>query len=265
MKSTLGVEMVDHGKLYYLKQEWDNGDLCELSGLPRKTFVEYYCDQEEKIHVSEPATCQYKLIVTTPKLCYDSGFVRQKDALANKIHCKPRDAVWPGQTKRGPLILAQLQPMQLATAYRRDRSAMLEAKAKTKPVRSLPVIIWNSPQDLTFASIAAVFSGRTLQQIYESFHDADRCGSAGYTTAENNVIRIGGLWPSKGHAQNGHPCTKPPYGIPPDACPNQASGHPAASKAPKPKAAMQENGAAPNTKPAASKERNPGRENNAGS
>ena len=37
----------------------------------------------------ELTTCQYKLVVSTPRLCSDMAFVRQKPSMAIKIKCTP--------------------------------------------------------------------------------------------------------------------------------------------------------------------------------
>ena len=58
-------------------------------GSERTTRVEYRCGVEEKIiFIGEISTCRYKIIIATPRLCFDQSFSWLKPGSVQKIVCK---------------------------------------------------------------------------------------------------------------------------------------------------------------------------------
>lgn len=58
---------------------YSNGDLCDITGEPRHTFVEFRCGQDSKskiVQYQEYSTCKYWVLIETPLLCSDSHFVK---------------------------------------------------------------------------------------------------------------------------------------------------------------------------------------------
>jgi len=60
-----------------LELEMGDGTLCELTGRPRATTVEFACGQTDAIQsVNEVHTCHYKVVISTQKLCKHPSFVQ---------------------------------------------------------------------------------------------------------------------------------------------------------------------------------------------
>ncbi|ORX66603.1 hypothetical protein DL89DRAFT_286302 [Linderina pennispora] len=58
-------------------QTWGGGSVCEITRRPREIEVQFHCDPNmpERIsHIKETSTCQYFMVVTTPRLCEDASF-----------------------------------------------------------------------------------------------------------------------------------------------------------------------------------------------
>ncbi|KAG9067824.1 Protein OS-9 [Linnemannia hyalina] len=74
----------------YLVQRWDNGDLCDLTGQPRKVEVQFQCAPfDDRIQVvTEPSTCNYIMVINSPNLCKDTAFESVPTPEANKIECR---------------------------------------------------------------------------------------------------------------------------------------------------------------------------------
>lgn len=74
--------------VYFLRQIYGGGTLCDLNGKSRTTVVDYFCAQEEIIvSLRETAICSYHVVVHTPRLCTDIAFVRHQSSLSPKIRC----------------------------------------------------------------------------------------------------------------------------------------------------------------------------------
>jgi hypothetical protein len=49
VKSLLGVENSEGGKVFHVVQEWTDGDLCEITGKLRSAIIEYHCGLAESV------------------------------------------------------------------------------------------------------------------------------------------------------------------------------------------------------------------------
>ncbi|KAF9901889.1 Protein OS-9 [Linnemannia zychae] len=74
----------------YLVQQWEHGDLCDLTQLPRKVEVQFQCAPfGDRIQaVTEPSTCNYIMVISSLTLCKDTAFESVPSPEANKIQCR---------------------------------------------------------------------------------------------------------------------------------------------------------------------------------
>jgi hypothetical protein len=88
--STIETEVVNGLGVNYLLQKWEGGSKCEINGQSRTCRVEYYCSNEEKIaSVREVSTCNYLVVVHTPRLC--SELASAESLSLTTIHCTSDD------------------------------------------------------------------------------------------------------------------------------------------------------------------------------
>ncbi|KAJ7470676.1 hypothetical protein FB451DRAFT_1176626 [Mycena latifolia] len=77
----------------YLVQRWGDGTICDKTGAPltpsptdskpREVEVQFHCSMattDTIVFVKEAKTCSYVLVVHTPRLCGEPGFMSSKDA-----------------------------------------------------------------------------------------------------------------------------------------------------------------------------------------
>ncbi|XP_030024178.2 endoplasmic reticulum lectin 1 isoform X1 [Manduca sexta] len=82
---------VEGMKLPYVELAMDDGTICDLSGKPRLTRVQYVCYSHGKHEVysfKEIATCEYEIIILSPLLCEHPQF-KPRDVTENTIDCVP--------------------------------------------------------------------------------------------------------------------------------------------------------------------------------
>ncbi|OAQ31407.1 hypothetical protein K457DRAFT_30916 [Linnemannia elongata AG-77] len=74
----------------YLVQHWENGDICDVTGQPRKVEVQFQCaPHNDKIQVvMETTICNYIMVIYSPNLCKDTAFEIVPSPEANKIECR---------------------------------------------------------------------------------------------------------------------------------------------------------------------------------
>ncbi|KAG2218874.1 hypothetical protein INT45_003941, partial [Circinella minor] len=80
------------GDQRYLTQRWTGGSECDRTGKPRSIEVQFHCDMNSNDRISifqEVTTCQYQMIITTPRLCQEMMLASQTQSDANKIQCNP--------------------------------------------------------------------------------------------------------------------------------------------------------------------------------
>ncbi|BFZ53676.1 Protein OS-9 [Savitreella phatthalungensis] len=72
--------------------EYEGGTYCPITSSQRKTEVQFRCspDTNDRIGlVKEVATCQYLMLIQTPRLCNDLAFTTQNDEKSHKVTCSP--------------------------------------------------------------------------------------------------------------------------------------------------------------------------------
>ncbi|KAJ7219188.1 hypothetical protein GGX14DRAFT_590577 [Mycena pura] len=76
----------------YLVQRWGDGTMCDKTGKPREVEVQFHCSMattDTVAFVKEAKTCSYVLVVHTPRLCAEPGFMSNKDAAEQaSISCR---------------------------------------------------------------------------------------------------------------------------------------------------------------------------------
>ena len=93
-----------HGNRYY--SEWYlDGTVCDLTNEPRKTEIRFTCDATKAEHIAvlkETSTCQYLLVVQTPRLCTHPLY-RPREGVALPIQCQQvlSDAEWAEYVSSG--------------------------------------------------------------------------------------------------------------------------------------------------------------------
>ncbi|TPX35323.1 hypothetical protein SmJEL517_g02283 [Synchytrium microbalum] len=84
------MDLPKEGKRY-LRQHYGDGTMCDLTNQPRSVEVQFHCAQptDQIALIKETATCQYLLVVHTPRLCRDAAFLAPQSARPVKIECHP--------------------------------------------------------------------------------------------------------------------------------------------------------------------------------
>ncbi|KAI8801090.1 hypothetical protein BJ742DRAFT_42806 [Cladochytrium replicatum] len=75
----------------YVKQTWGGGTICDLTGLPRRTEVQFHCayGPDHISFVTETGTCSYLITVNTQRLCTDAAFRPKFLHTSQGITCAP--------------------------------------------------------------------------------------------------------------------------------------------------------------------------------
>lgn len=85
------TELQVKGDTRYLVQKFDDGTTCDLTGKPRRTEVQFHCNENVNDvigWIKEVTTCSYLMVVYTPRLCRDVAFLPLKESKANIIACQ---------------------------------------------------------------------------------------------------------------------------------------------------------------------------------
>jgi protein OS-9 len=80
------------GQTRYLVQQLGGGTVCDLTGEERSIEVQFRCDAtltDRITLIKEISTCQYRMVISTPRLCNDVAFHPPKAADPHKIECHP--------------------------------------------------------------------------------------------------------------------------------------------------------------------------------
>ncbi|XP_077483646.1 uncharacterized protein LOC144093812 isoform X1 [Amblyomma americanum] len=81
------------GQQKYHSQIYSHGSKCDITGVPRKAEVRYYCDEESTDYVDsveEPETCSYVFTVHTSRVCAFPPLKRISPSKPHTISCSPR-------------------------------------------------------------------------------------------------------------------------------------------------------------------------------
>ncbi|KAJ7063211.1 hypothetical protein C8F01DRAFT_1131963 [Mycena amicta] len=77
------LELARSANSRYLVQRWGDGTPCDKTGKPREVEVQFHCSMtttDTIAFVKEAKTCSYVLVVHTPRLCGEPGFMSNRDA-----------------------------------------------------------------------------------------------------------------------------------------------------------------------------------------
>lgn len=81
------------GQQKYHSQFYNHGSKCDITGVPRKAEVRYYCDEDSTDYVEsveEPETCSYVFTVHTSRVCAFPPLKRISPTKPYTISCSPR-------------------------------------------------------------------------------------------------------------------------------------------------------------------------------
>ncbi|KAJ2089108.1 Protein OS-9 [Coemansia sp. RSA 986] len=79
------------GRNRFLTQVWGGGTMCDITRRPRQVEVQFHCDvngHERIALVEEIVSCQYVVVVNTPRLCADPLFYNTADSTVYDIKCQ---------------------------------------------------------------------------------------------------------------------------------------------------------------------------------
>ncbi|KAI7904072.1 uncharacterized protein BX663DRAFT_506309 [Cokeromyces recurvatus] len=93
LKAPTELRTNNKGQERYLLQIWKEGSICDLTGKPRTVEIQYRCDllqgQDYVSSFVEKSTCNYQLIISTPRLCEEMDLSRRHHAESHRIKCRP--------------------------------------------------------------------------------------------------------------------------------------------------------------------------------
>ncbi|KAF8574490.1 hypothetical protein K439DRAFT_1372269 [Ramaria rubella] len=76
----------------YLVQRWSDGTVCDMTGRPREIEVQFHCSMtmtDTILFVKETRTCEYVLVIHTPRLCGEPGFKSRLEQMPETaIRCR---------------------------------------------------------------------------------------------------------------------------------------------------------------------------------
>lgn len=81
------------GQQKYHSQVYSHGSKCDITGVPRRAEVRYFCDEESTDYidsVEEPETCSYVFTVHTSRVCAFPPLKRISPSKPHTISCSPR-------------------------------------------------------------------------------------------------------------------------------------------------------------------------------
>ncbi|KAI8975695.1 hypothetical protein BDF20DRAFT_625504 [Mycotypha africana] len=88
----LYTELRTLGDQRYLVQKWKDGSICDLTERPRTVEVQYHCDLHGPDRVTsfvEVSTCNYQIMISTPRLCEELRLSERRHDEAHEIQCRP--------------------------------------------------------------------------------------------------------------------------------------------------------------------------------
>ncbi|KAL0074195.1 glucosidase II beta subunit-like protein-domain-containing protein [Phycomyces blakesleeanus] len=80
------------GDKRYLVQKWGGGTQCDITKEPRSIEVQYHCDMQVHDRITmfqEIKTCQYQIVISTPRLCEELVLSSQAQSETYPIKCDP--------------------------------------------------------------------------------------------------------------------------------------------------------------------------------
>ncbi|KAF4615460.1 hypothetical protein D9613_002962 [Agrocybe pediades] len=86
------LELARNAGSRYLVQRWSDGTYCDKTFKNREVEVQFHCSMEMTDHilfVKETKTCSYVVVIHTPRLCGEPGFMSRRDAGGEaEIRCR---------------------------------------------------------------------------------------------------------------------------------------------------------------------------------
>ncbi|KAJ7632532.1 hypothetical protein FB45DRAFT_912705 [Roridomyces roridus] len=102
----------------YLVQRWGDGTICDKTGKPREVEVQFHCSMattDTIAFIKESKTCAYVLVVHTPRLCGEPGFMSSRDAGEQaSIACREVVAGEPSDQSDAAFLPDADHPLKLA-------------------------------------------------------------------------------------------------------------------------------------------------------
>ncbi|KAG0903415.1 hypothetical protein G6F34_001141 [Rhizopus arrhizus] len=124
-----------------LIQQWNEGSICDLTKKPRTTVVQYQCDyQQANDRVSfftEVSSCQYQIIISTPRLCEEMKLSHLHKQTVYPIACKPivSDKLIEAEREQ-----KQIEAKQLKEIEEQQQQKILEEVKKDKEETLLEMV-----------------------------------------------------------------------------------------------------------------------------
>ena len=195
------------GDQRYLVQEWKNGSKCDLTEKPRTVEVQYHCDMQGQDGVTsfvEVSTCQYQMVISTPRLCEEMSLSHRYQAASHKIECRPivSDKLIEQEEKKNQLLeqeqkpQEQTEPTQVQT---KEQTEDIETKTDTQPTEELmaPVVSKETTKEDTLLNMISDLTSQIAQlraQIDDMSNNKPKFEKAEYalfTIDENGKIIAG--------------------------------------------------------------------------
>lgn len=89
--STDLADLQSTGDSRYLVQRLGHGTKCDLTDKRRQIEIHFYCHPQSTdriAYIKETTTCNYLMVIFTPRLCNDPAFQPARQDDANQINCK---------------------------------------------------------------------------------------------------------------------------------------------------------------------------------
>lgn len=99
----------------YVSQRIGNGEICDLTGLPRSTTINYYCNEKQETplirNIHEWRTCEYIIDLESNEFCDHSMWKKPNTLVNNIIDCFPTKSLYGFSEELIDLQQASLDPL----------------------------------------------------------------------------------------------------------------------------------------------------------
>lgn len=86
------VNIKNEGEVNYLSYTLNKGTVCDLTGKDRSTEVQFYCNPTQELDsvlwIKEIKSCEYKMAISTKKICGNPIFAPPEKVNPHKIECR---------------------------------------------------------------------------------------------------------------------------------------------------------------------------------
>lgn len=125
----------------YLTLHWGDGTVCDKTGRKRETEIQFHCSMtttDSIFFIKETKTCQYTLVIHTPRLCGQPGFKSPREDLRDTpLRCRKVVDTLEGTDPtlpESPLPFRRREPKPLP-APRNDKTSAGGGKKSTKDIK----------------------------------------------------------------------------------------------------------------------------------